>query len=88
MSAKSGTGPFVTFVDEALSATGKTHTYRVLSTAGSSLGVVKWYGAWRCYAFFPARDTLYEQKCLRSIADFCEARTAEKRAASTERSHQ
>ena len=43
------------------------------------LGEVRWYGAWRCFAFFPAPETLFERTCLRDIADFCEARTRERR---------
>jgi hypothetical protein len=43
------------------------------------LGEVRWFGRWRCYAFYPEPDTLYERQCLRDIADFCEARTREHR---------
>ncbi len=35
-----------------------------------TLGVIKWHGAWRCYAFFPEPDTLYERKCLSEITQF------------------
>lgn len=41
----------------------------MVATQGAvPLGVVKWWGAWRKYAFFPNPDTLYEQDCLRDIA--------------------
>lgn len=43
------------------------------------LGNVRWYGAWRCYVYFPVEYTLYEKKCLRDIADFCEAETAKRK---------
>jgi hypothetical protein len=43
------------------------------------LGEVKWFGKWRCYAYFPLNDTLYEKQCLRDIAAFCERRTNEHR---------
>ena len=39
------------------------------------LGVVKWYGGWRCYAFYPEDMTIYEKQCLRDIAQFCEEET-------------
>lgn len=39
------------------------------------LGEIKFVGGWRRFAFFPYGNTLYEQDCLRDIADFCEART-------------
>ena len=45
------------------------------------LGDVKWRGPWRKYAFFPDRDTLFEEECLRAIAQFCEDKTREHREA-------
>jgi hypothetical protein len=39
---------------------------------GALLGCVRWYGAWRCYSFFPEPSTLFERTCLREIADFLE----------------
>jgi hypothetical protein len=39
------------------------------------LGMVSWYGPWRKYCFFPMGNTVYEQVCLREIADFCESET-------------
>jgi len=47
---------------------------------GNELGEVRWYGPWRCYAFFPAGGTLFEKDCLRDIADFCEQRSKAHRA--------
>ena len=41
------------------------------------LGKVKWFSAWRKYAFFPCTNTVYEQDCLRDIADFTENVTKE-----------
>lgn len=51
--------------------------------SGGSLGMVRWYGGFRCYAFYPYGDTVYERTCLRDIADFCERMTQEHRAART-----
>lgn len=59
------------------SASGKTLVWDVATTDGALLGVVKWHGPWRKYTFHPAYDTLFEEDCLREIAQFAEARTAE-----------
>jgi hypothetical protein len=40
------------------------------------IGGVRWYAPWRKYCFFPQPNTVYEQLCLREIADFCERETA------------
>ena len=42
-----------------------------------SLGIIVWFAKWRCYAFEPSRDTVFEKQCLRDIADFCERKTKE-----------
>ena len=39
------------------------------------IGMVKWYGPWRKYCFFPEAYTVFEKVCLREIADFCEQKT-------------
>lgn len=31
------------------------------------LGEIKWYGAWRQYAFFPAEKTIWNRDCLEQI---------------------
>ena len=41
-----------------------------------SLGEIRWFGRWRKYCFYPRTDTLFEQTCLRDIADFCGLVTA------------
>lgn len=59
----------------------KTLTWRVLTAERRPLilGEIKWYSQWRCYAFFPTTGTLYEKRCLRDIANFCEKATADHR---------
>lgn len=73
-------GDFVTFTfrPELTSKTGKTHFWQVANGA-IVLGCVKWFARWRKYAFFPAPETVFEQVCLRDIAQFCEDRTREQR---------
>lgn len=46
---------------------------------GSYLGHVKWFGRWRKYCFFPAPECVFEQTCMREIADFIETKTREHR---------
>ena len=54
------------------SKSGKTKIYQVMADTGQHLGDIKWYASWRKYAFFPEPNTLYEQDCLRDIANFLE----------------
>ena len=78
----SGSGEWCTFRDERPSKSGKTKVWSVQTAVSTDeedlffeLGTVSWYGGWRKYAFFPAPQTLYEQDCLRQIANFCERET-------------
>jgi hypothetical protein len=55
----------------------KTKLFAVIANKGNVwIGDIKWYGAWRCYCFFPVHGSLFEEDCLRDIADFCETQTA------------
>jgi hypothetical protein len=72
---------YVEFHDGGRSLSGKTFIYEVRAKGGGSLGTVAWFGRWRCYSFFPAARTVFERKCLRDIADFCEREMAAHRAA-------
>ncbi len=59
----------------------KTHVYHVVTIDGGvKLGEVRWWGAWRKYAFFPEASTLYEPTCLRDIAAFIDGLMEERRA--------
>jgi len=49
----------------------KTSVWEVLSKKhGNVLGVVKYYGAWRQYAFFPSNETIWNTECLTDIIEF------------------
>jgi len=37
---------------------------------GNRLGRIKWYGAWRQYAFFPADLTIFNVECLDDIISY------------------
>ena len=47
-----------------------------LSTSGLLLGLVAWFPQWRKYAFYPLPHVVFEQVCLREIAEFIESSTA------------
>ena len=38
--------------------------------SGSELGIIKWYGAWRQYCYFPTAQAVYSKGCLEDIAQF------------------
>ena len=49
---------------KVVSVTSKLH--------GDTLGIIKWYGAWRQYAFFPEEGTLFNKSCLDDIINYIE----------------
>ena len=50
--------------------TGRTEIHGVFSALhGDRLGTIRWYGAWRQYAFFPERETIWNRDCLRQMAE-------------------
>lgn len=60
------------------SLSGRTMIWDVYSTV--HLGEISWYGPWRAYTFMTSdRHNILDKKCLREIADFCEAKTQEHR---------
>ena len=71
---------FITFSEEAPNK--KTKRWGVFAKEGRfRLGQIAWFGRWRCYSFLPLADTVFEQRCLRDIADFCESQTKLQREA-------
>lgn len=48
----------------------KTEVWAVISTRhGDELGVIKWYGPWRQYAFFPRMGTVWNPDCLDQVTE-------------------
>jgi hypothetical protein len=48
----------------------KTRVVRVMAKqSGLLLGIIKWYGAWRHYCYFPRGDTVYSDRCLLEISE-------------------
>jgi hypothetical protein len=79
---------YLLFKNEGHIGLGKvTYKYTIFAKLNNGfLGIVKWHIPWRRYCLFPING-VFEYKCLRDIADFCEDRTkfqmklaAEKRA--------
>ena len=67
---------WIEFNEIEFSKSGKTKIWEVESSHDAlPIGHIQWHGRWRGYAFFPDPDTIYEQQCLRTIADFCEEQT-------------
>jgi hypothetical protein len=55
----------------------KTNIYVVMAKDGNiKLGEIRWFGRWRKYCFYPWSETIYEETCLRDIADFLTQETA------------
>lgn len=55
-------------VRESIKKGRKKAVYRIVDkNTDGELGVIKWYGAWRKYCFFPSSDTVWDNNCLISI---------------------
>ena len=51
--------------------TGKTERWEVRSTEhGDLLGIIKWFGRWRRFAYFPENGTIYDAGCLGILEAF------------------
>jgi hypothetical protein len=71
-------GQYIQFVEDTPKP--KTNVWEVVTRPGGVvIGVIQWYSPWRKYGFFPRDDTVYEQVCLREIAQFCENETASRK---------
>jgi len=48
----------------------KTPDYHVMNChSGNCIGVLKWYGPWRQFCFYPGDDTVWSADCLEDIQD-------------------
>lgn len=66
---------------------GKTRRWSVEAKKNhDELGLIQWYGTWRKYAFCPYGNRVFEEICLREIAEFIEARTLDHKSAKMEKS--
>ena len=65
---------WISICNKRPSATGATSVWSV-KKGQITLGKIAWFSSWRKYAFFPEPNTVFEEDCLRDIADFCEQQT-------------
>lgn len=63
----------------------KTNVYEVTDETNFPLGRISWFGRWRKYSFMPSASCVFEETCMRDIAQFIEEETkahkAKKKAA-------
>ena len=72
---------WIEFVPVAATPSHKTKRWVVRPKDGSNpVGGISWYGPWRRYVFSPAAATVFEEQCLRDIAEFVADQTREHRA--------
>jgi hypothetical protein len=54
-----------------LETRGKTSVWSCRNTHhGEELGIIKWWGAWRQYCYFPTVEAIYSAGCLQDIQEF------------------
>lgn len=79
---------YIRFEDAGTSPSGVTQRWRVVNIhrERTVIGTIKWYGAngFRGYCFYPYFDEhtdwiLFSPRCMRAIADFCDARMQERK---------
>jgi len=62
---------YIEFVELPKRESRKTKRWACMNKqSGGCLGVVKWYGAWRQYTFWPEPCTIWSVGCLNDIQDF------------------
>ena len=48
---------------------GKTEIWEIISkSSGFSLGLIKWYGPWRQYCFYPSAHCVFNVTCMSDIS--------------------
>ena len=58
----------------------KTEIFKVVAKADNFvLGEIKWYPSWRCYAFYPTGNTVFELTCLQDITNFVKSLMKERK---------
>lgn len=77
-----GMTSYLDIVDMGDSPSGKTKVWFIYSHLhGDVLGEVRWMGRWRQYSLFVRPDTIWNDACLREVADFLIKANSEHRAA-------
>jgi hypothetical protein len=79
-------GKYIDFFWTAWSRTGKTKQWIVQNRENQTvLGHITWFGRWRKYVFEPDEDMVFEETCLRDIAQFIQQETTYQRKAAARR---
>ncbi len=63
---------YIKFVEIEKKPKTKVYSCRKNSDTEIELGIVKWFGPWRQYCFYPSDDTIFNAGCLKDIQDFIE----------------
>ena len=49
----------------------KTRDYHLVNRqSDDTIGVIRWYGGWRQWCFFPAASSIWSNGCLADVRDF------------------
>jgi hypothetical protein len=74
------TGQWIVCIREPQNPKKKTATYLVITQdLEATIAEIRWYGPWRKYALFPAKNTVFEATCLRELALVCTELTTQYR---------
>ncbi len=73
-------GKYMLVREPTPSVTGKTKIWIIVDRSNGLLGKVRWFGRWRCYAFFPETDTVFNASCMRELVMFCDEATKKQRS--------
>jgi len=72
-------GKYMYVKDPLSSVSGKTKVWWIMDRGNGTLGIIKWYSRWRCYAFFPEADTVFNAACMMELVVFCDIETKKQR---------
>ena len=68
---------YMTLIEQKL----KTNVYAIGNKSGGyRIGIIKWYGPWRQYCFFPKEDTIWNKGCLEDVNEFIQGLMDERKA--------
>ena len=81
-------GKYMMAMPPSNSQSGKTKEWVIRNSRGGEfdfhgsiqLGEVRWLRRWRCYAFFPFLNTVFNAACMDELSAFCDKATKEHKA--------
>jgi len=61
---------YLVFEEQEIKASRKTKIINITNiTHGEVIGVIKWYGSWRQYCFYPTNNTIWNTTCLDDVQE-------------------